>query len=122
MVANTDIPKNILLCEYAGNFISLQEYHKKDLKNDSNMDLTITPFSETTICPYTHANLGRLFFSSVNNDDEKSINKINVFSVKILIDGSLHIFLIAFDKYKKGDIIYLNYNADEDNYPTSKFQ
>ena len=40
MVANIDIPKNTLLCEYAGNVISLQEYHKKDLKNDSNMDLS----------------------------------------------------------------------------------
>ena len=98
-VANTDIPKNTLLCEYAGDVISLQEYYKKGMKNDSNMDLVITSFSETTliICPYIHANLGR-FFSGINNSDKESMNKINVYSAKILIDGSLHILLIALKK------------------------
>ena len=128
VVANTDMQKNTLLCEYAGNVLSLQEYYKKypktkGSKNDSIMDLTITPFCETTliICPYTCTNLGK-FFSGVNNNDKESMKKINVFSVKILIDGSLHILLITSKNIKKGDILYYNYNADGNNYPTSEFE
>ena len=128
MIASTYIQKNTLLCEYAGNVITLQEYYKKIRnkeieKNDSIMDLIITPFSETTliICPYNCANLGR-FFSGVNNKNKISEAKINVGSAKVLIDGSVHILLFTSKNIKEGEILYYNYNGDANLYPTDEFQ
>ena len=128
VIANTYIQENILLCEYTGNVITLQDYYKKLKnkeieKNDSIMDLVITPFSETSliICPYSYANLGR-FFSGVNNKNKISEAKINVNSVKVLIDGSVHILLFTSKNIKEGEILYYNYNGDGNSYPTDKFQ
>ena len=128
VIANTYIQENTLLCEYTGNVITLQDYYKKLKnkeieKNDSIMDLVITPFSETSliICPYSYANLGR-FFSGVNNKNKISEAKINVNSVKVLIDGSVHILLFTSENIEKGEILYYNYNADANLYPTDEFQ
>ena len=128
VIANTYIQENTLLCEYTGNVITLQDYYKKLKnkeieKNDSIMDLVITPFSETSliICPYSYANLGR-FFSGVNNKNKISEAKINVNSVKVLIDGSVHILLFTSKNIEKGEILYYNYNGDANLYPTDEFQ
>ena len=128
VIASTYIQKNTLLCEYAGNVITLQEYYKKIRnkeieKNDSIMDLIITPFSETTliICPYNCANLGR-FFSGVNNNNDSSKANINVYSIKVLIDGSIHILLITSKDINEGEILYYDYNGDGNSYPTDGFQ
>ena len=128
VIASTYIQKNTLLCEYAGNVITLQENYKKIRnkeieKNDSIMDLIITPFSETTliICPYNCANLGR-FFSGVNNNNDSSKANINVYSIKVLIDGSIHILLITSKDINEGEILYYDYNGDGNSYPTDGFQ
>ena len=128
VIASTYIQENTLLCEYTGNVITLQDYYKKLKnkeieKNDSIMDLVITPFSETSliICPYSYANLGR-FFSGVNNKNKISEAKINVNSVKVLIDGSVHILLFTSKNIEKGEILYYNYNGDANLYPTDEFQ
>ena len=128
VIASTYIQKNTLLCEYAGNVITLQEYYKKIRnkeieKNDSIMDLIITPFSETTliICPYNCANLGR-FFSGVNNNNDSSKANINVYSIKVLIDRSIHILLITSKDINEGEILYYDYNGDGNSYPTDGFQ
>ena len=123
VIANTYIQENTLLCEYTGNVITLQDYYKKLRnkeieKNDSIMDLVITPFSETSliICPYSYANLGR-FFSGVNNKNKSSEAKINVYSIKVLFDGSVYILLFTSKNIEKGEILY-----DGNSYPTDEFQ
>ena len=54
--------------------------------------------------------------------DKISEAKINVNSVKVLIDGSVHILLFTSKNIEKGEILYYNYNGDANLYPTDEFQ
>ena len=119
--ANTFIKKNTLICEYVGDILTLKDFCNKKIENDSNMDLIITPQSETSliICPYKNSNIAR-FISGINNLINFE-NMVNVFSAKVAINGIVHILLIALKDIKKDDILYYNYNADTNKYPTNIF-
>ena len=121
--ANTRIKKNTLICEYTGDVLTFKEFCLRGIKNDSIMDLTYTPQSETSliICPYKHSNIAR-FISGINNFT-KFKKQINVFSAKVSINGVLHILLIAKKDIEKNEILYYDYNAGakRNNYPTKNF-
>ena len=119
--ANTFIKENTLICEYAGDVLTFKDFCNKKIENDSNMDLIITPQSETSliICPNKHSNIAR-FISGINNLINFE-NMVNVFSAKVAINGIVHILLIALKDIKKDYILYYNYNAATNKYPTNNF-
>ena len=115
-----DIPVLTLLCEYSGEV----HFSRKKLfdNNDSIMDLIRTPFSSTSlvIAPETRGNIAR-FLSGINNND-KNKKKQNVNSLRLDINGSVHVLLYAAKKIKKNEILYYDYNAGGySGYPTENF-
>ena len=91
-------------------------------KNDSTMDLIHSPISDTSlvIIPEKYGNLGR-FLSGINNS--KKNNNQNVYSLRVDINGLVHVLLLAKRKIKKGEILYYNYNAGGfNNYNTTYFK
>lgn len=116
-----DIQMNTIICEYTGEVTLLRK--KIFDKNDSIMELIRTPSSNTSlvICPENYGNLAR-FLSGVNNHNSKLKKKQNVYSIRLSIDQSVHILLLALKNIKKGEILYYDYNAGGyDEYPTSHF-
>ena len=89
-----DIQMNTIICEYTGEVTLLRK--KIFDKNDSIMELIRTPSSNTSlvICPENYGNLAR-FLSGVNNYDSKLKRKQNVYSIRLSIDGTVHILLLA---------------------------
>ena len=82
--AATFIERHTLICEYIGDIFTHREFCQliidKDKNVDSNMDLIITPISETSliICPYNHSNIAR-FISGINNSVPNFKKLTNVF-------------------------------------------
>ena len=116
-----DISMNTIICEYTGEVTLLRK--KIFDHNDSIMELIRTPSSDTSlvICPEKYGNLAR-FISGVNNFKEELKKKQNVNSLRLSIDGKVHILLIARRNIKKGEILYYDYNAGGYNqYPTQDF-
>ena len=114
---------NTLICEYTGE-VSLARNRLFD-ENDSIMDLIHSPTSDTSlvICPEKYGNLAR-FISGINNKYKilKKKNYQNVYSIRVNIDGSVHILLLASKRIKKGEILYYDYNAGGYNtYNTEHF-
>ena len=124
--ASIDIKENTLICEYTGNVLTYKKFCNLDeedpiKKNNSIIDLTVTPNSETSliICPYKYSNIAR-FLSGVNNTTDFE-DQVNFFSTKISINGVVRILLVAKKDIKKNDILYYNYNGDTNNFPTEDF-
>ena len=91
-------------------------------KGDSTMELIHSPVSDTSlvIIPKDYGNLAR-FLSGINNTEIN--NKQNVYSLRVNIEGSIHVLLLAKKKIKKGEILYYDYNAGGYNtYNTSNFK
>ena len=114
---------NTLICEYTGE-VSLARNRLFD-ENDSIMDLIHTPTSDTSlvICPEKFGNLAR-FLSGINNKYKllKKKKNQNVYSLRVNIDGSIHILLLTSKKIKKGEVLYYDYNAGGYNtYNTDHF-
>ena len=86
------------------------------------MDLIITPRSETSliICPYNNSNIAR-FISGINNSTKNCQNLANVISIKVSINSSVHILLIASKDIEKDEILYYDYNGDAKMYNTKNF-
>ena len=87
------------------------------------MELIHSPTSDTSlvIIPVNYGNLGR-FLSGVNNT-KKNLKEKNVYSIRVNIEGSIHVLLLASRKINKGEILYYDYNAGGyNNYNTSNFK
>ena len=90
-------------------------------KNDSIMDLIITTISDISlvICPETNCNLAR-FLSAINN--KKSSTNQNAYGLRVVIDGHVHMLLIAKKNICIGELLYYDYNAGcYNNYNTDNF-
>ena len=121
--ALTEMVTNTLICEYTGE-VSLARNRLFD-DNDSIMDLIHSPTSDTSlvICPEKFGNLAR-FLSGINNKYKllKKKKNQNVYSLRVNIDGSVHILLLTSKRIKKGEILYYDYNAGGYNsYNTDHF-
>ena len=115
-----NISQNTIVCEYSGEVSLLR--NKLLSENDSIMDLIISPNSDSSLIILTeiYGNLAR-FLSGINNFNSNKKKKQNVYSIRVNIDGSIHVLLITMKKIKKGEILYYDYNAALDNYPTNEF-
>jgi hypothetical protein len=121
--ALNEMVTNTLICEYTGE-VSLARNRLFD-DNDSIMDLIHSPTSDTSlvICPEKFGNLAR-FLSGINNKYKllKKKKNQNVYSLRVNIDGSVHILLLTSKRIKKGEILYYDYNAGGYNtYNTDHF-
>ena len=117
--ASDSIEKNTLICEYAGDVFYLRNKLFSD--NNSIMDLIAAPISDRSlvICPEKNCNLAR-FLSGINN--KKSSKNQNVYSIRVAIDGHVHVLLIAKKYIEKGEILCYDYNAGGyNNYNTDNF-
>ncbi len=119
--ATDEIPILTLLCEYSGEV----HFARKKLfdSNDSIMDLIRTPYSSTSlvIAPEKRGNIAR-FFSGINNNNISDKKKQNVSSIRLDINGSVHVLLYASRKIKKNEVLYYDYNAGGfSGYPTENF-
>ena len=120
--AKSIISPNTIISEYSGDVFFLRDalFMKK---NDSAMELIHSPTSDTSlvIIPVNYGNLGR-FLSGVNNT-KKNLKEKNVYSIRVNIEGSIHVLLLASRKINKGEILYYDYNAGGyNNYNTSNFK
>ena len=116
--ASDSIKKNTLICEYAGDVFYLRNKLFSD--NNSIMDLIAAPISDRSlvICPEKNCNLAR-FLSGINN--KKSSKNQNVYSIRVAIDGHVHILLIAKKDIRKEEILCYDYNAGGYNNYTDNF-
>ena len=110
-----------LLCEYSGEvYISRKKLFDN---NDSIMELIRTPFSSSSlvVAPEKKGNIAR-FFSGINNNSKSNKKKQNVNSIRLDINGTVHVLLYAGRKIKKNEILYYDYNAGGySGYPTENF-
>jgi integrase len=123
VIAAEAIRQNTLICEYSG---VVRKYAKveNEESNDCLFDfLTIRKGNtkiEYVIDPKPSANLGK-YVAGINNEKEKKEHNQNVYSIKTMIDNSIHILLIALKAIKKNEILCYDYNADKSEYDTSYF-
>ena len=91
--ATATIKMNTIISEYSG-----QVFFFRDglfmTKGDSTMELIHSPVSDTSlvIIPKDYGNLAR-FLSGINNTEIN--NKQNVYSLRVNIEGSIHVLLLA---------------------------
>ena len=116
-----EILTNTIISEYSGDVFFFRDSLLMK-KNDSIMELIHSPCSDTSlvIIPQKYGNLGR-FLSGINNTKKNTDQ--NVYSLRVNIEGSIHVLLLAKRKINKGEILYYDYNAGGYNaYDTSNFE
>ena len=119
--ATDKICMNTIITEYSGDVFFFRDMLLME-KNDSSMELISSPVSDTSlvIVPVIHANLGR-FLSGINN--KKKNTKQNVYSIRVNIENSIHVLLLAKKNIEKGKTLYFDYNAGgADAYNTENFE
>lgn len=123
MRAVQTIPKDTLICEYVGEVISKRTAIKNDITNDSLMELITTNDADTSmlIRPQKYTNIAR-FINGINNEDEKSCRKINVQSLRLMIEGKPRVLLYAKRQINRGESLQYDYNAGGKRlFPTEDF-
>lgn len=80
--------------------------------NDSIFTLLVTGSSkeDLNITPSLFGNMSR-FICGVNNFSRENIKSINVKAVRFSYKGRMRIIFIAKRDIRKGDTLFLNYNA-----------
>jgi hypothetical protein len=100
------IKRFTLLCEYSGEVVD-PEKDQEVTRSDALMDYLSSESSNLVIFPDKFGNLAR-FISGVNNETGKHTQ--NVKSIKVKIDGSLHILLYTTRNIHPGETLYYDYN------------
>lgn len=140
VIADEPIKKNTLITEYVGEVDILAKNEHNS--NDSIMDLLRTGCrrmrvvkcrdSETSlvIIPEKFGNVAR-YLSGINNSKKESKKKQvkvmlmreeqNVQSLRYVIDGAIHVLLVAMKDIKEGELLMFDYNGLDNNYPTEHF-
>lgn len=88
------------------------------------------PATSLVIIPEKFGNVAR-YLSGINNSKKESKKKQvdargicdiqNVQSLRYVIDGAIHVFLVALRDIKEGELLMYDYNGLEKNYPTDHF-
>ncbi|KAK8796499.1 hypothetical protein WA538_005706 [Blastocystis sp. DL] len=120
VVADEVIKEDTLITEYIGEVDILSKNEQNS--NDSIMDLLDSgdPKTSLVIIPEKVGNLAR-YLSGINNSSEESKKKQNVRSARYVIDGAIHVLLIALRDIHPGEVLTFDYNGLEHNYPTDHF-
>lgn len=119
VVADKDLPKDMIICEYVGDVVTLREA-LKDPKNDSLMEYKVGKNSEETlyIRPKKYTNIAR-FINGINN---KQPEKANVKTLRTLVNGKPAIILYTSRAVEEGESLLYDYNGGEKGtYSTEDF-
>lgn len=109
--ALSDIKAGTLLCEFAGEVCRWRDLLLID-ESASLMELLSTQSSYTSLVlwPGRFANFSR-FVNGVNNTDGSKSLKQNLNTYRCVIDNQIKVLVYVLKNVKKGNILYLDYNA-----------
>ncbi|RAL39796.1 hypothetical protein DM860_012997 [Cuscuta australis] len=109
-----------IITEYVGDVDYLKNRENDD--GDSMMTLlsTADPSECLVICPDKRSNIAR-FINGINNHTPEGRKKQNVKCVRFNVNGESRVLLIASRDIRKGERLYYDYNAYENEYPTEHF-
>jgi hypothetical protein len=66
------------------------------------------------IVPNQFGNIGR-FFLGINNTDKTAAKRINVATVRFVLDGKVRIAFYTKSNIQAGDLLYFDYNGSKMN-------
>ena len=123
VVADSFIPKNSLICEYAGEVYPRRYALFSD--NDSIFELTLDKqtFDSVDVVPSQYCNIGK-YISGVNNTKANYIYKVNCQAVMFKINNQNRILIYTFKDINKDEMLCLDYNGfgTKAKYDTSLFK
>ncbi|GAB2223507.1 hypothetical protein Droror1_Dr00017648 [Drosera rotundifolia] len=109
-----------IVTEYVGDVDYLDNRESDD--GDSMMTLlyATNPLQSLVICPDKTSNIAR-FINGINNHTLEGRKKQNLKCVRYNVNGECRVLLIANRDILKGERLYYDYNAYENEYPTEHF-
>ncbi|KAL6127536.1 hypothetical protein ACLB2K_070901 [Fragaria x ananassa] len=109
-----------IITEYAGDVDYLKNRENDD--GDSIMTLlsAADPSKSLVICPDKYGNIAR-YINGINNHTREGRKKQNLKCVRFDVNGESRVLLIANRDIPKGERLYYDYNAYENEYPTEHF-
>ncbi|XP_076917036.1 histone-lysine N-methyltransferase ATXR6-like [Bidens hawaiensis] len=109
-----------IITEYVGDVDYLKSRENDD--GDSIMTLISAANSSKSlvICPNKRSNIAR-FINGINNHTPEGRKKQNLKCVRFDVDGEARVLLVANRDISKGERLYYDYNAYENEYPTEHF-
>ncbi|KAK6926042.1 SET domain [Dillenia turbinata] len=109
-----------IVTEYVGDVDYLRNREHDD--GDSMMTLlsSADPSKSLVICPDKRSNIAR-FINGINNHTPEGKRKQNLKCVRFDVNGESRVLLIASRDIRKGERLYYDYNAYENEYPTEHF-
>ncbi|KAJ0705592.1 putative [histone H3]-lysine(4) N-trimethyltransferase transcription regulator PHD family [Helianthus annuus] len=109
-----------IITEYVGDVDYLRNRENDD--GDSIMTLISAATCSKTlvICPDKRSNIAR-FINGINNHTPEGRKKQNLKCVRFNVDGEARVLLVANRDISKGERLYYDYNAYENEYPTEHF-
>lgn len=118
--ADSHIKDMTLVAEYTGDVDYMRNREHDD--GDSIMGLLFTEDAnnELVICPDKRGNIAR-FISGINNHSPSGRKKQNIRCVRFDVDGESRALLVAIREIAKGERLYYDYNAYQQEYPTQHF-
>ncbi|KAJ7959376.1 putative Histone-lysine N-methyltransferase ATXR6 [Quillaja saponaria] len=118
--ADRSIKDLTIITEYVGDVDYLKNRENDD--GDSMMTLLSAsdPSQTLVICPDKRSNIAR-FINGINNHTRDGKQKQNLKCVRYNVNGECHVLLIANRDIRKGERLYYDYNAYEQEYPTEHF-
>lgn len=112
VVADRDLPKGMIVCEYVGDVYTVRNALYLQEKNDSVMELWKGKNADQSllIVPRRYTNIAR-FINGINNQDPKSKEKQNVEDIRCLVQGRPVVILYTIKAIKKGESLLYDYGA-----------
>ena len=109
VVAGKSCAKDMIVCEYIGDVVTLREVIRTDRKNDSLMEYKVGRNADETlfIKPTHYTNIAR-FINGINSKGKK---KPNVKSLRTTIQGKPSVILYTTQRIKEGESLVYDYNA-----------
>jgi hypothetical protein len=108
--AMVDIPKHTLISEYVGSVTTIDK--SGETSSDCLMVLLDTGNIKTSLVidPSHSGNIAR-FLNGVNNSSQHSLRKINVRTLRFVLDGRCRVAMFTSRNVKAGERLYYDYNA-----------
>ncbi|XP_076957810.1 histone-lysine N-methyltransferase ATXR6-like isoform X1 [Bidens hawaiensis] len=109
-----------IITEYVGDV----DYLKSRENDDGDSIMTLISAANASkslvICPDKRSNIAR-FINGINNHTPEGRKKQNLKCVRFDVDGEARVLLVANRDISKGERLYYDYNAYENEYPTEHF-
>jgi hypothetical protein len=109
--ALTQMKQHTLIAQYLGEVITMEDSESQS-SSDSLMILLDSgnPLTSLIIDPSREGNFAR-FLGGINNGNEESKRRMNVRSLRFVMDGKLRVCLFTSRCVKAGELLHYDYNA-----------